>query len=152
MFIKKISYQSDEVVLQDVEFQKINVLVGASGAGKTTIMDCINTIGHIADGNSYPGVSWRIEFTDGEKRHVIWSGVFSADLDYDDDEEVIAKLSSESVEIDGEEIVYRDATGFYYLGAKLPALDDTKSAIFHLKTDGLIQPVYSVFDSTVFIS
>ncbi len=152
MFIKKIVYQSDEVTLEGVDFEQVNVLVGVSGAGKTTIMNCLNTLGHIARGGSYPSVSWLIEFIDNKERTVKWSGEFCSTVNYDHNEQMIADLIDESVEIDGVKVVSRDLTNYLYGAARLPALDKTQSALFHLKTEDVIKPVASAFDSTVIIS
>ncbi|MGL5143869.1 MAG: AAA family ATPase, partial [Acinetobacter junii] len=79
MKIKSInaSYSSRKVNIQDVEFNKgLTLLVGASGVGKTQILDAICDIKTVALGESINGFSWQIEFSIDEHDY-LWSGEFN---------------------------------------------------------------------------
>ncbi|MGB5596836.1 MAG: hypothetical protein WBM62_22800, partial [Crocosphaera sp.] len=66
MKIIKLEYENktSQWKLNPVEFSpNINLLVGISGAGKTKILDSINTLKDIANGKSFNGVSWDVTFS-----------------------------------------------------------------------------------------
>jgi ABC-type polar amino acid transport system ATPase subunit len=48
--------------LEPVQFKDLTLLIGASGVGKTLILDSILTLKAIANGSSFKGVEWEIEF------------------------------------------------------------------------------------------
>ncbi|TOQ82255.1 AAA family ATPase [Vibrio parahaemolyticus] len=77
MFIESFSYKSKNVQINNVDFKKINVLVGASGAGKTTIINSIRDITGIATGDSFAGATWQITLKDALGQLAIWEGRFS---------------------------------------------------------------------------
>ncbi len=64
MNIKNIKYSNKATnwSLEPMSFSNLTLLVGASGVGKSQIIQGIKTIKHIAKGKSVNGISWKIEF------------------------------------------------------------------------------------------
>jgi len=60
--------------IEEVEFGSINLLVGESGAGKTTILRALDLICDVAQGKArkFGGASWSIDFSHDSKRYC-WS-------------------------------------------------------------------------------
>ncbi|MGB0385980.1 MAG: AAA family ATPase [Ardenticatenaceae bacterium] len=77
MKIKSLFYHNQDLnwQLERTEFANLNLLVGASGVGKTRILEAILDVQRIANGASLSGVAWDIEFMiDGEVYR--WEGAF----------------------------------------------------------------------------
>lgn len=62
--------------LHKTDFSDLNLLVGVSGAGKTSILNAIDALTRIARGQSLNGVEWDVEFLDQDKNHYKWKGEF----------------------------------------------------------------------------
>ena len=54
--------------LEKANFEKLTLLVGASGVGKTQILNSIMKLKAIADGKSISGIKWNIEFVTLERK------------------------------------------------------------------------------------
>lgn len=78
MKINYIEYYNKNVDwrLTRTHFGDLTLLVGASGVGKTRILDAINTVKKIADGKGFFGVKWEIECTLSNGSNITWSGEF----------------------------------------------------------------------------
>lgn len=57
--------------IEEVEFGNINLLVGESGAGKTTILRALDLICDVAKGKTqkFGGASWSIDFSHDSKKY-----------------------------------------------------------------------------------
>ena len=75
--------------LEKANFEKLTLLVGASGVGKTQILNSIMKLKAIADGKSISGIKWNIEFVTLENELYNWSGEFEnkGDEDFSDDDD-----------------------------------------------------------------
>lgn len=62
--------------LERMTFDKLTLLVGASGVGKTRILNCLETLKSIAEGHYFYGSSWNIEFTTVDEKAYRWRGEF----------------------------------------------------------------------------
>ena len=84
MIFKSIS-ATDKISGWNVENIRFNpmltLLVGASGVGKTRILNFINVLCLIAKGFSYNGIKWKVEF-EQNGRDYIWEGEFEATDNY----------------------------------------------------------------------
>ncbi|MGB0897543.1 MAG: hypothetical protein ACPGRW_09505, partial [Flavobacteriaceae bacterium] len=79
MRIHSLSYQDTKTgwTLPKIEFNRMTLLVGASGVGKTKILNAINTIKGIARGRSFDDIKWEIEFSTLEGDIYNWKGAFN---------------------------------------------------------------------------
>jgi ABC-type nitrate/sulfonate/bicarbonate transport system ATPase subunit len=77
MKIKSLFYHNKDLnwQLERTELANLNLLVGASGVGKTRILEAVLDVQRIANGESLSGVLWDIEFmVDGVAYR--WQGAF----------------------------------------------------------------------------
>lgn len=141
------------ITIQETTFEDLTMFVGTSGAGKTTIMNAIYTVIHIAKGNSSPGDHWNISFVDNSGRQIQWEGKFSESIELDqsdeDDEveEEVSIVENELLHIDGELVFERDANSIVYNGVTLPLIDKYKSLIYLMRDDVLIEVVFDSLSS-----
>jgi len=77
MRIKKLTYHDKYLDwrLEPLEFSNLNLLVGASGVGKTRILKALTDLKNIASGMSLNGVAWNVEFSIIDADYQ-WSGEF----------------------------------------------------------------------------
>lgn len=141
------------ITIQETTFEDLTMFVGTSGAGKTTIMNAIYTVIHIAKGNSSPGDHWNISFVDNSGRQIQWEGRFSESIELDqsdeDDEveEEVSIVENELLHIDGVLVFKRDANSIVYNGVTLPLIDKYKSLIYLMRDDDLIEVVFDSLSS-----
>ena len=126
----------------------LTLLVGASGVGKTKILNGIYTLKQIAGGESYYGLEWKAEFE--QNRHsYIWEGAFeaaeAADQTYYGEKNNNYNIVIESVSCDGEVIISRTSHSIQFKGHELVKLDNTKSVVELLKMESAIEPIYKGF-------
>ena len=77
MRIKKLSFKNNKTSwnVVDVKFDALTLLVGASGVGKTQILNALARLSRIVRGESYNGMEWNVEFTIDSIPYE-WSGSF----------------------------------------------------------------------------
>lgn len=57
---------------------KLTLLVGASGVGKTQILNAIKKLKRIAKGESFNGLKWSVVFETIDEEEYVWSGEFGS--------------------------------------------------------------------------
>jgi predicted ATPase len=136
--------------VENIQFNPmLTLLVGASGVGKTRILNLINGLCEIAQGKSFNGLVWRVEI-EQDGRNYIWEGEFELKEEQEittgpKSKENKFALVSEHISSKGETIVSRSKDSFIYKGQKLIKLDDTKSAVELLKGECSIRPIHYGF-------
>ncbi|MFQ2224505.1 AAA family ATPase [Aeromonas enteropelogenes] len=152
MKILKFSFNDSikKIRINEIEVGNKNLLVGVSGAGKTTIMTALGKIKRISSGTSSPGDSWSITFIDNNGCRVDWYGQFKTDTEYDEEDN--AELISESIIVDGEQLYIKKNGVSFLAGNKLPSIDKNKSIIHSLRDDDSVKDIYTCLQSIVLIS
>lgn len=131
--------------VENIQFNSmLTLLVGASGVGKTRMLNLINGLCQIAQGNSFNGTKWKVEFEqDGHK--YVWEGEFEVneELEMTIPNKAGKKYSllRECISDNGEVIVLRSKDSFVYKGKEMVKLDGTKSAVELLKGEDAIGPI-----------
>ena len=130
---------------ENLEFQQLTLLVGASGVGKTQILRAIKTLQGIASGQSYNGVEWFVSFEIEGVRHK-WEGAFElkgkdASV-FDNKNEEKFSLAYENIFSDGREILDRNKERILFEGKETVKLSSSESAVHLLKEEQLIYPIY----------
>ncbi|EID0060410.1 ATP-binding protein [Vibrio vulnificus] len=136
------------IVINDVKFSRLNVLVGVSGAGKTTIISALKTLVRIAEGNLAKGAEWRLTFLDDSQQQITWSGKTSKKMEFTVSG-ITARIISEKLVVNDETVIDSSENGVFFYNNKLPRLDDTKSLLFHLKNE--IRNIHESLTSSVII-
>ncbi|EJA3094070.1 AAA family ATPase [Vibrio parahaemolyticus] len=140
-----------ETIIKDISFSRLNVLVGLSGAGKTTIISSLKKLVDIAEGSPSRGLTWCLTFTDDDERLVQWSGKISTDWELTSEGTIQGKFVREKLLINNEVIIDSTSEKTLFNNTNLPTLDVSRSLIFHLKNDNTIKNIYSSLISCVII-
>jgi AAA15 family ATPase/GTPase len=145
--------------IETIDFRKLNLLVGESGVGKTTILRSIGLICDVAKGQAaiLGGVSWDIAFSHANKNYrwrlkgdFLDSKNLESDFKKNDKWEIIQESLIEVIGENCEEkiIFERDSEKLIFGSyGHLPRLKKDQSAISLFSEDDLIKPVVEAFDA-----
>lgn len=128
--------------VENIQFNPmLTLLVGASGVGKTRMLNLINGLCQIAQGNSFNGTKWKVEF-EQDGHEYVWEGEFEVNEELEmtipNKAEKKYSLLRECISDNGEVIVLRSKDSFTYKGKEMVKLDGTKSAVELLKGEDAI--------------
>lgn len=138
--------------LEQLTFNKLTLLVGASGVGKTQILRSLMRLKQIADGESFNGIKWQIKFETLSAQKYIWQGEFEnkgisifMDIEDDDDEENKKnkpKILSEKLFLNSELVVERNADKILFNGQPTIKLSQQRSILELLKEEEQVKPAH----------
>ncbi|MBF0317109.1 MAG: ATP-binding protein [Nitrospirae bacterium] len=135
--------------LERTKFSDLTLLVGISGVGKTEILRAIDTVKNIAEGGSFSGVEWDIDFSTNDGNEYRWMGAFEKQNDYSEDgftdrfRKRRFSLIYERLYRKWEIIVERDDEKILFKGKETPKLLPDVSTIHTLKEEDDISPAYN---------
>jgi hypothetical protein len=155
MFITKFSYQNRQTgwTLQALALDRFNLLVGASGVGKTQILRAFRTVQDLAvNGQPQSALSFKIDFVHGQALYH-WefesspSGILA---------ESTTRLSSTFIvtreyltsSTDGK-LVERDQDRFLFKGLQLPQLNRSESALQLLLNEESIHTICDALGNSI---
>ncbi|NOQ75972.1 MAG: AAA family ATPase [Crocinitomix sp.] len=144
--------------LEKVEFKNLTLLVGASGVGKTQILQTLMRLRAITEGEAISGTKWEVEFETIDGSIYIWSGEYEGkgkiSLSFrnpeNDDKKDIPKIINEKLRLNGRIIVDRNEEDLFFEGSKTVKLSQDKSALNLLKEEELISPANIGFQRIIF--
>lgn len=152
MKISKFQFEdkSLEWRLEELLLNKITLLVGASGVGKTQILRALMGLKQITNGSSINGVAWLIEFETLLKQKYTWQGEFEnkgisifTEEDYDEeDKKNKAKIVFEKLYLDEKLIVERTTDKILFDGQPTIKLSQQESVLSLLKEEDLVKPAH----------
>ena len=165
MKIKSLFYHNKDLnwQLERTELANLNLLVGASGVGKTRILEAILDVQRIAKGESLSGVEWEIEFLVDEVAYR-WQGAFSNTRLSKDrisfwavarqtDHDLKPKILHETLSLSSSqaEIIKRTGSEIVFLGQKVPVkLSIFESAVSLFHEDERIQAIHHALMQGIF--
>lgn len=127
--------------LSKTNFERLTLLVGASGVGKTQILRAIHALKEISTGESMNGVSWKVDFNTIKGENYYWEGEFEEkelsvfDLGEDDSVEKTSKIVYEKIHRNNELLVDRQKDKIVFRGTETIKLTREKSLLNHLEED-----------------
>lgn len=134
--------------IRDLSLDRLTLLVGASGVGKTQILRALLDITRIAKGASYNGVEWNVTFQIGYSKYE-WKGKFDVspenDTSYFEKGENHYNILYEKLTGDQNIILDRNKDNIIFDNKQTVKLDVSKSAIELLKEEEKIAPIYKGF-------
>lgn len=141
--------------LNNVTFKNTTLLVGASGVGKTQILEALMRLKAISNGTPYSGVKWELEFEINGGKKCIWTGEYEAiGLGYflgeDEKDKIRTGIVKESLSINQKEIISREADKITFHDYKIPRLALHLSAINLLSQEDQINPIYKALQNIIF--
>ena len=155
MKISKFQFEdkSLEWRLEELQLNKLTLLVGASGVGKTQILRALMGLRQITNGSSINGVAWIVEFETLSGQKYIWQGEFenkriSIFIEDENDEEYKknrAKIVFEKLYLDGHLIVERTSERILFNGQPTIKLSQQESILSILKEEDLVKPAHEEF-------
>lgn len=137
--------QFEDWDFQETELNNVNLIVGASGSGKTRYLNTIfNVSSSIVHGQPFRPGYWRLTVKTEEYEYVWeYEGVKV------DGENQIKKESVKRKRIDSQEVfenlIDRVPDNFVFCGTKLPKLQRDRPGITLLKEEEKIAPLYETF-------
>jgi hypothetical protein len=142
-------------------FPDLNLLVGISGAGKTSILKAISNLKRIANGASVNGVKWDVEFLTNDHVRYHWLGEFEVkkarSLIKNDADEVNSNDGENKVSIiretllkDQEVLIARNQEVIEFKHSKTPKLPSYLSCIELFNQEEDVFPVRQEFNKIIF--
>jgi len=125
-------------------FGKINLLVGASGAGKSRFLNALFNLSNVlSHGQRFSGGNWNIEA-------IIEEFTYKWNLELDNTDSLNAYISNETLLIkskNGDEnlVISRNNNEFLFQNQKLPRMQKDISSVSLLKEEPIMQPFYNMF-------
>ena len=139
--------------LKSVSFNQLTLLVGASGVGKTRILESILDLKKIVRGESLNGVKWCIDFLSSNETRYIWEGEFEyTGFSFKNDENHTdgIYILAESVQRENELIVKRDHNGILFNNKKTVKLSNDQSVLYLLREEEQIKEAAREFKKIIF--
>lgn len=160
MKINFISYSDTDSNwnLEKVSFKNLTLLVGASGVGKTQILQTLLRLRSISRGDAVGGTKWDIEFITTNDSVYRWIGEYESKgkniLRFRDPENEekkdIPNIIKEKVILNGSTIIDRNSKEIIFNGSKTVKLSQEKSVLNLLKEEDLISPAFTGFQRIIF--
>lgn len=129
-----------------VSFDKVNLLVGLSGSGKTRLLNTIFNLGRVEVGVDNKHGRWEAII---ENNNSLYNILLDIRKDEQDNIKIYKEEIIETSNNVTRELVKRDSKTFYFLGEKLPKLSLEQTSISLLKDTDEIKPIYQGFSSIV---
>ena len=128
--------------IEEISFNKNNLLVGVSGSGKSRVLNSIWNVGNFISTDNFKEGVWDVKFKMQDTTYN-----WSLHSEFRNDKNIILseQLTSTNKDADERVIFSRDENNITFNSEKLPKLPKEKSAIFMLKDEDLISPVYEGF-------
>jgi len=108
--------------LSETSFEKLTLLVGASGVGKTEMLRAIHVLKEISKGASINGVIWKVDFDTINGDNYIWEGKFEEkeipvfEIEEDESVEKTPKIVFEKIFKNNELLVDRQIDKIVFKG------------------------------------
>ena len=144
--------------LEKVSFKNLTLLVGASGVGKTQILQTLLRLRSISRGDAVSGTKWDIEFTTINNDVYRWIGEYESKgknilrfRDSENDEKKdVTNIIEEKIFLNEAIIIDRNSEEIIFNGNKTVKLSQEKSVLNLLKEEDLISPAYTGFQRIIF--
>ncbi len=157
MRIKKLNYINKTFgwELDNIEFNKLTLFVGASGVGKTQILNAILDLKNITNGGPVGAVYWDVEFETINGNQYNWTGEFenygfqnfiSIDENLKNNKQ---KIISEKLFLNNENILERTKTETIFKNIPTLKLSQQESMISILKEEDEISEVFKGFNKLI---
>lgn len=153
MKISQLSFEQNnpKLIINDVKFDSFNVLVGISGAGKTTIISAIKNLVQLVNGYQKHSIKWKLNFSDNLQSKIVWSGEISEPSTTNDDGSESGSFIAEALHVDGVQVFSRSNDSIIYKGIVLPKLDSLTSLIYQFREDEGINYIHESLSSITIV-
>ena len=137
---------SDEWEFQETELNNVNLIVGASGSGKTRYLNTIfNVSSSIVHGQPFRSGYWRLTVKTEEYAYLWEYDGGKKDNGENQIEKEFVKRKRLGSQEEFENLIDRTSDTFSFCGKKLPKLQRDRPGITLLKEEEKIAPLYETF-------
>ncbi len=147
--------------LERMSFDRLTLLVGASGVGKTKILNSLLALKDVAMGRSINGLKWKVGFDTSGGDRFEWECEFDNDpiadetwdksdlngVRSDTEERRPAAVVFETMVRNNETVISRDGEEIVFSGKSTVRLPEDKSVVWLLKREDVVRPAYQGFRS-----
>lgn len=151
MIISRFSFEEKSLnwKLQKIQLNKLTLLVGASGVGKTQMLKSIHNLKSLAEGESLNGVVWDVEFQTLDGNFYVWKGEFENkgisvivnDRD-EDDKKNKSKVIYEELYLNDKMIIDRRNETILFNEVPTIKLSQQESVLSLLKEEDIVKPAF----------
>lgn len=143
---------------EQIDFKNnLSLLVGVSGAGKTQILQGIDTLKDIVNGDTINGLIWNVEF-EVENQTFFWSGEFSIvkngkrsyKASENDDKNKSILLREEVIDNNRTILIKKNQNEAYYNTIKLPKLSSHQSLIYTLREEFNVTKIQNAIHKIIY--
>lgn len=129
--------------LEQLRLNGLTLLVGASGVGKTQILNAILDLKLLVEGEPVSGAKWEVQFSADSAHQYAWEGEYEVlPVSRDGD---LPSVLREQLSLNGKVIVERENGEIYLRGQKTPKLASEASVLHSLKEEAEIAPAFLAF-------
>lgn len=134
--------------LDEMTFDKITLLVGASGVGKTLILKAFEELRILAHGvPRNKAMCWRVEFESIDQKYVVWEGEIGNKTEYN-----AYEFISEKLYINEQLLIDRNDNEIKFKGVTTVKLPRDRSVVAILSQEEEVSPICSGFLTIDFFS
>lgn len=165
MKIKEIWFKNNRHrwELERTTFSDLTLLVGASGVGKTKILNVIMRLINISKGYAYNGIEWDFHFAADEDEDYRWTGEFESIKEIEQrefkEEEIsgngglqkIPKLLNEKLYLDDKLVFERKESNVKYENKKTPKISPHTSLLSLFTKEDKISPIKKSFEKIMLL-
>jgi predicted ATP-dependent endonuclease of OLD family len=163
MKIKEISFKNTAAPpweLEKMNFSDLTLLVGASGVGKTQILNSLMKLINISNGSAYNGVEWDLHFTGDNDENYRWTGQFEnikgIHQQYFEEKDIdgqrfTPRLLKEELFLGNESVFTREESNVKYEEKESPKISPSKSVLNLFTMEEKIFPIKMAFEKVVFL-
>lgn len=127
--------------IEEISLKRNNLLVGVSGSGKSRLLNSIWNVGNFISTDNFRDGVWDIRFKIDED---VYHWTLHSETK-DEKNTILSEQLTRSFNSNEDIIFSRDENNITFMGDKLPKLPKEKTAIFMLKDEDVIAPVYEGF-------
>lgn len=147
--------------IDPILFNDLTLLVGASGVGKTRILNAIKSVSRIASGESLNGIEWEIKFSI-DKDTFCWQGSFelkklsrivislSTNSKKGESERPKSAIEYEKIVVNDNMVIDREGTSLTFRGEKSLVPIKAEQSVLTLIPDPLIKKLEEEFKKLIF--
>ncbi len=141
--------------IERIHFDDLTLLVGASGVGKTQILNAIHYLKNLATkGSVSKAIEWSCELSVNEDATYLWTGVTEKEKRDSIGSGRVSFMREVLIKNQGlpseKKIFERSKGQVFFLDSHLPNSDSSKSLISIYKDDDIIHPIYKAIEGIIF--
>lgn len=136
--------------LESTTFNKLTLLLGVSGVGKSKILRALDDVKSISKGKCPGPIQWSIKFETSPEQEYIWEGEFEERND--NSKYASIGIKYEKLTLNGTEIFFHDENKCVFLSKTITKLPLTESLIYTLKEEEAILPIIQGFKQVTLLN